>query len=90
MARLAITSFRFMFWDVPAPAWYTSTTNWSRWRPATISAAARLMAAARRPSRRPSERFTVAAASLTWAYARMNTGGSRRPLIGKFSIARRV
>ena len=32
-ARLAITSFAFMLWDVPAPAWYTSTTNWSRSRP---------------------------------------------------------
>ena len=29
-----------MLWLVPAPAWYTSTTNWSRCWPASTSSAA--------------------------------------------------
>ena len=33
LARLASTSLTFMLWEVPAPAWYTSTMNWSCQRP---------------------------------------------------------
>ena len=36
-ALFAKTSLTFMLKDVPAPAWKTSTTNWSRSLPARIS-----------------------------------------------------
>ncbi len=39
-ARLAITSFAFMFEEVPEPVWKTSTGNWSSCSPAATAAPA--------------------------------------------------
>ena len=39
-ASAAITSFAFMFDEVPEPVWKTSIGNWPSWRPCAISSAA--------------------------------------------------
>jgi len=80
-ARFAITSFAFMLCDVPAPAWNTSTTNWSRKPPSTISRAARSIASARRGSSFPSCAFAFVDASFTSAVARTIAACARIPEI---------
>ena len=89
-ARLAMTSLAFMLWDVPAPAWKTSTTNWSRCLPARISSHAATIARQRSWGSRPDSAFAIAAAFFTSTVARMNAGNGRKPEIGKFSTARVV
>ena len=56
-ARRAITSFAFMFVEVPEPVWNTSTTNCASWRPSATSRAACSMARARGSSSTPSSRL---------------------------------
>jgi hypothetical protein len=87
---LASTSFAFMLCDVPAPAWYTSTTNWSRSLPARISSAACSIAAAIEGSRRPADAFARAHACFTSTVAVTRGAGAVSPLMGKFSTARWV
>ena len=89
-ARLASTSFVFMLIDVPAPPWIGSTRNWSWSFPAITSSAAAEMASAIFASRCPVSRLARAAAFLTIAIARMSAGWIRYPVMGKFSIARKV
>jgi len=48
-ARLAMTSFAFMFVEVPDPVWKMSATNWSSSRPSATSCAAFWIAPAIRP-----------------------------------------
>jgi hypothetical protein len=88
VARLAITSFAFMFVEVPEPVWKTSRTNSSSRSPdATCSEAPRI-ASAIHGSRRPSSSFARAAAHLMRPSAWINRRGNRMPEIGKFSTAR--
>ncbi len=90
MARFASTSFAFMLKLVPAPAWYTSTTNWARCCPPSTSSAARTIASAFSAGRRPRSRLASAAAFLIVTMASTSAGQARRPLIGKLSTARAV
>ena len=53
-ARFAITSFAFMFVDVPLPVWKMSRGNWGSWVPAITSSDAWTIAWASRGSSRPS------------------------------------
>ena len=87
-----MTSLAFMFVEVPAPPWMTSTTNWSLSLPSRISLQASTMAAAL-PGVEQSELVVGAGGGLLH-------GGQRRdqvqledsgwPVMGKFSTARRV
>ena len=93
--RLAITSLAFMLVLVPLPVWKMSTGKWRSsppwsFRPSTIAAQARSMAAARSPSTRPSSAFALAHADFRTPYARTIDMGTGRPLIGKLSTARCV
>ena len=90
IARFAITSFAFMFCAVPAPIWNASIGNCASHVPSATSCAARAIASAVLGSSRPRAALTSAAARLIVAVAAMNARGSRRPLMGKFSIARTV
>ena len=90
-ARFARISLEFMLKLVPAPAWNTSTTHWSRRRPSSrTSRHAFSMAPARRASSFPRRAFARAAASLTITCARTRAGCARSPETGKFSTARWV
>ncbi len=81
-----MTSFAFMFDDVPEPVWNTSIGNWSSYAPpATSSAAAAIASCIGRSSR-----LTRAASALIIASACTSAGAIGRPEIGKFSIARWV
>ncbi len=73
-ARFVTTSLTFMFVEVPAPPWTTPTVNSSRSRPALISSHAASMRPERSASRAPISRFARAAACLTQAKARTNSG----------------
>jgi len=66
-ARLASTSFRFMFRLVPAPAWNGSRGNCPACRPAITSTAAAAMAPAFARSSPPTSPFASAAARFTRA-----------------------
>jgi len=87
-----MTSLAFMFEEVPAPPWMTSTTNWSLSSPFMTSVQAWSMAVARSVSRRPSSWLVRAAACFTAARPRTRCmfEASGWPVIGKFSTARRV
>src|SRR6266540_3353663 len=89
-ARVARTSLAFMFDEVPEPVWNTSIGNWSSWRPSATSAAAAAIASATARSSTPRSAFTIAAAALIWASARMCWRSRRVPEIGKLSTARWV
>ena len=71
-----------MLWLVPAPAWYTSTTNWSRCSPASTSSAALTIASASRGSSRPVSLWVSAAAFLIRMTASTKAGSGRSPEIG--------
>jgi len=73
--------------DVPAPAWKTSTTNWSRSFPARTSLHAAIMAFPIFASSHPTSMLAVAAAFFMRTYALMIWVGAFSPLIGKFSVA---
>jgi hypothetical protein len=79
-----MTSFAFMFVDVPAPPWIMSTTKCSWWRPARISCDARLIGSAIAESSRPSSSFDVATAFLDGGERFVSAGNSRSaiPVIG--------
>ena len=89
-ARLAITSFAFMFDEVPEPVWKTSIGNWSSCSPAATSSPAAAMRSAMSASSRPSSAFTRAAAALMRPSHRITGAGTRSPETGKFSTALRV
>ena len=67
-----------MLCEVPAPAWYTSTTNWSRKAPDRTSSAALTIAAATSGSSRPTAALAAAAAFFTSTVALTNSGESRQ------------
>ncbi len=90
VARVAITSFAFMFDDVPDPVWNTSTGKCSSCAPPATSSAASAMAFATSDGSTPSRSFTRAAAPLSRPRARICDRSSPRPEIGKFSTARWV
>ena len=75
--RLASTSFMFMLLWVPEPVCQTASGNSCGWRPSSTSSAARMMASALSAGSLPSERFTAAAARLTWARAATSSGAMR-------------
>jgi hypothetical protein len=89
---MASTSFAFMLADVPAPAWYQSTANWSWYFPSITARPARSMASSLALSSPPIAWFAQAAAIFTIARASTNSGVSRSvtPEIRKFSSARAV
>ena len=89
-ARVAITSFAFMFDEVPEPVWKTSIGNWSSSSPFATRSAAAAIRAALSASRRPSWAFTRAAAALIRPSQRATGAGIGSPLTGKFSTALRV
>ena len=89
-ASEAITSFAFMFEDVPDPVWNTSTGKASRCLPAATSSAAATIASAVAGAITPRSAFTRAAADFTSPRVRISRGSRGVPLIGKFSTARWV
>src|SRR4051812_42999233 len=86
-ARLAITSFAFMFDEVPDPVWKTSMGNWSSCSPFATSSPARAMRSATSASRSPSSALTRAAAALIRPSQCTTGAGTRSPDTGKFSRA---
>ena len=89
-ASAAITSFAFMFEDVPEPVWKTSIGNWSSNSPAAILSPAAAIRSAFSGSRRPSSAFARAAAALIRPSQRATEVGIGSPETGKFSTALRV
>ena len=90
LARLAITSFRFMLVCVPEPVCQTTSGNSSGCRPSSTSSAAATIAPVFRSSSSPSARFTTAEARLTSANARMISRGCCSPEMAKFCSERCV
>ena len=86
----AMTSFMFMFDDVPEPVWNTSIGNWSSYVPKLTSEAASWMAFAMSLSITPSRPLTVALTPLIAASAAIRRRSMRSPEIGKLSTARWV
>ena len=86
----AITSFAFMFDEVPEPVWKTSIGNWSSSSPPATRSAAAAMRSALSASSRPSSPFTRAAAALIRPSQRATGAGIGSPETGKFAIAFRV
>ncbi len=89
-ARFAMTSFAFMFDEVPLPVWKTSTGNWASCWPEATSRAACSMARASSAPRRPSAPLATAHAALISPSAAITAPGRGRPEIAKFSTARAV
>ncbi len=85
-----MTSFAFMFDEVPEPVWKTSTGNWSSWSPAATSSPAAATRSARSASSSPSSAFTRAAAALMRPSHRITGVGTASPETGKLSTALRV
>jgi hypothetical protein len=86
-ASVAITSFAFMFEDVPEPVWKTSIGNWSSCWPSPTSSPARAMRSAMSLSSKPSSALTRAAAALIRPSQCSTGAGTRSPETGKFSTA---
>jgi hypothetical protein len=86
-ARLAITSFAFMFEEVPEPVWKTSIGNWSSSSPAAIRSPAAAIRSALSASSRSSSAFTRAAAALIRPSQRATGTGIGSPETGKFATA---
>src|ERR671935_2271305 len=86
-ARLAITSFAFMFDDVPEPVWKTSIGNWSSSSPPATRSAAAAIRSALSASRSPSSAFTRAAAALMRPSQRATEDGIGSPETGKLATA---
>src|SRR5689334_1723977 len=89
-ASVAMTSFAFMFEDVPEPVWKTSIGNWSSSSPFAIRSPASAMRAALSSSSSPSSAFTRAAAALMRPSQRATGVGIGWPETGKLSTALRV
>src|ERR671925_219009 len=86
----AMTSFAFMFEEVPEPVWKTSIGNWSSSSPAASRSPAAAMRSALSGSRRPSSAFTRAAAALIRPSQRATGAGIGSPDTGKLATALRV
>ena len=69
-----MTSFAFMFVEVPAPPWMTPTTNWSWNSPSMMRWQARSITSAFSAFSTPTSRFARAAACFTEASARIRSG----------------
>jgi hypothetical protein len=82
-----MTSFAFMFDDVPEPVWKTSIGNWSSSSPAAMRRPAAEIRSAFSASRRPSSALTSAAAALIRPSHRATGAGIGSPETGKFPIA---
>ena len=87
-ASAAITSFAFMFEEVPEPVWKTSIGNWSSSSPRATRSAAAAIRSALSASSRPSSAFTRAAAALIRP-SQCATGGRDR-LAGDREVADRL
>ena len=90
LARLASTSFMFMFDCVPEPVCQTTSGNSPGQRPASTSSAAVEMDRALGAVSVPSDSFTAAAARLIHASASMISAGMRSPEMRKCSRERCV
>ena len=86
-ARLAITSFAFMFDEVPEPVWKTSTGNWSSCLPSPISSPAFAIFSAMPLSSSPSSALARAAAAFSRPSQWITGAGIGWPEILKFSTA---
>src|SRR5215213_2176408 len=89
-ASAAMTSFAFMFDDVPDPVWKMSIGNWSSNSPLAMRSPAAAILSAFSLSRRPRSAFTRAAAALIRPDPRATETGMGSPETGKFSTALRV
>ncbi len=86
-ARFAMTSFAFMFDEVPEPVWKTSTGNCSSCSPAAIASPAAAMLSAMSESSFPRSALARAAAALMRPSALITGAGMGCPETGKFSTA---
>src|SRR3954453_23884790 len=86
-ASVAITSFAFMFEDVPEPVWKTSIGNWSSSSPAAMRSAAAAIRSALSPSSRSRSALTRAAAPLIRPSQRATSTGIGSPETGKLPTA---
>src|SRR3954452_21412157 len=86
-ARLAITSFAFMFDEVPEPVWKTSIGNWSSCSPFATSSPAFATRSARSASSSPSSAFARAAAAFSLPSQWITGAGIGWPEVWKFSTA---
>ncbi len=86
-AIAAITSFAFMFDEVPEPVWKTSTGNWSSWSPAATSSPAAAIFSAMSLSSLPSSALARAAAAFNRPSQWTTGAGTGCPEILKFSTA---
>jgi hypothetical protein len=82
-----MTSFAFMFDDVPEPVWNTSTGNCASCSPAAMASAAFAIRSATSASSSPRSAFTRAAAPLIRPSWRTTATGTRSPDTGKFATA---
>ena len=89
-ASVAITSFAFMFDEVPEPVWKTSIGNWSSCSPAATASAAVAIRSATSASSSPSSALTRAAAPLIRPSQWITAAGIGSPDTGKFATALRV
>ncbi len=89
-ARFAMTSFAFMFEEVPLPVWKMSTGKSSSRSPDATSMAARRIASASGAGSTPSAPVAAAKPAFTSPSACTSATGSRRPESAKFSTARAV
>src|SRR5512132_985542 len=86
-ASSAITSFAFMFEEVPEPVWNTSIGNWSSCSPLATSSPAFAIRSARSVSSLPSSAFARAAAAFSLPSQWMTGAGIGWPEIWKFLTA---
>ena len=86
-ARLASTSFAFMFDEVPEPVWNTSTGKCSSYLPAATSSPAFAIRSATSASSLPSSALTRAAAPFSRPSQWITGAGTGCPETGKFSTA---
>ena len=82
-----MTSFAFVFEDVPDPVWKTSSGNWSSSSPAATRSAAAAIRSALSGSSSPSSAFTRAAAALMRPSQRATEVGMGSPETVKLAIA---
>ena len=82
-----MTSFAFMFDEVPQPVWNTSIGNWSSNSPSAIRSPAAAIRDALSSSSSPSSAFTCAAALLIRPSQRTTGTGICSPETGKFATA---
>ena len=86
-ARFAITSFAFIFDEVPDPVWNTSIGNWSSNSPSAIRSPAAAIRDALSSSSNPSSALTRAAAPLIRPSQRTTGTGMCSPETGKLATA---